>query len=107
MAADTAQVGARVAVLTTPAARERAASALQSYCAGALLLPYDRFLEEAVRVRYDVDLLRRSYGASIEQVCHRLVTLRRPAAEGVPRSEERRVGKECVSTCRSRWSPDP
>src|SRR3546814_12619595 len=26
---------------------------------------------------------------------------------GLPfRSEERRVGKECVSTCRSRWSPD-
>src|SRR3546814_12108233 len=24
---------------------------------------------------------------------------------GVDRSEERRVGKECVSTCRSRWSP--
>src|SRR3546814_12564314 len=23
------------------------------------------------------------------------------------RSEERRVGKECVSTCRSRWWPDP
>src|SRR3546814_16481989 len=22
------------------------------------------------------------------------------------RSEERRVGKECVSTCRSRWSPE-
>src|SRR3546814_15535212 len=35
-----------------------------------------------------------------------------PAAEGlvdhrvpVTRSEERRVGQECVSTCRSRWSP--
>src|SRR3546814_16457297 len=27
------------------------------------------------------------------------------AAECI-RSEERRVGKECVSTCRSRWSPD-
>src|SRR3546814_4462420 len=27
--------------------------------------------------------------------------MRRPGA----RSEERRVGKECVSTCRSRWSP--
>src|SRR3546814_11483227 len=26
-------------------------------------------------------------------------------ALGDPRSEERRVGKECVSTCRSRWSP--
>src|SRR3546814_14698380 len=25
----------------------------------------------------------------------------------VPRPEERRVGKECVSTGRSRWSPDP
>src|SRR3546814_15068810 len=24
---------------------------------------------------------------------------------GEARSEERRVGKECVSTCRSRWSP--
>src|SRR3546814_18623827 len=23
-----------------------------------------------------------------------------------PRSEERRVGKECVSTCRSRWAPN-
>src|SRR3546814_11410336 len=27
------------------------------------------------------------------------------AIEGSQRSEERRVGKECVSTCRSRWSP--
>src|SRR3546814_18092507 len=26
---------------------------------------------------------------------------------GARRSEERRVGKECVSTCRSRWSPYP
>src|SRR3546814_14775336 len=26
-------------------------------------------------------------------------------ADLVARSEERRVGKECVSTCRSRWSP--
>src|SRR3546814_551551 len=29
-----------------------------------------------------------------------------PQALGENRSEERRVGKECVSTCRSRWSPD-
>src|SRR3546814_20446632 len=28
-------------------------------------------------------------------------------AFGVSRSEESRVGKECVSTCRSRWSPYP
>src|SRR3546814_12677779 len=31
--------------------------------------------------------------------------VREPAQS--PRSEERRVGKECVSTCRSRWSPYP
>src|SRR3546814_11062147 len=30
----------------------------------------------------------------------------RACARWGPRSEERRVGKECVSTCRSRWSPD-
>src|SRR3546814_20523581 len=27
-------------------------------------------------------------------------------AAAIPRSEERRVGKECASKCRSRWSPD-
>src|SRR3546814_15901690 len=31
--------------------------------------------------------------------------LRRVALKGADRSEERRVGKECVSTCRSGWSP--
>src|SRR3546814_2412947 len=36
------------------------------------------------------------------EVVKAFVTLR-PGHE--PRSEERRVGKECVSTCRSRWSP--
>src|SRR3546814_3806217 len=30
---------------------------------------------------------------------------RSPGSDGAMRSEERRVGKECVSTCRSRWSP--
>src|SRR3546814_15380270 len=28
-----------------------------------------------------------------------------PITYMIKRSEERRVGKECVSTCRSRWSP--
>src|SRR3546814_2572992 len=34
-----------------------------------------------------------------------VATLAGPAIGGI-RSEERRVGKECASTCRSRWSPD-
>src|SRR3546814_6568894 len=37
---------------------------------------------------------------SLRQKCHS-----QAGAAGY-RSEERRVGKECVSTCRSRWSPN-
>src|SRR3546814_1394272 len=37
--------------------------------------------------------------------CGAVGGLQRPAAADRGRSEERRVGKECVSTCRSRWSP--
>ncbi|MGO1118833.1 helix-turn-helix domain-containing protein [Rhodovibrionaceae bacterium A322] len=70
--------------LTSNEAREKAKGALYSYCAGALLLPYDAFLEDAQRVRYDIDVLRRKYAGSMEQICHRLVTLRKPQAEGVP-----------------------
>src|SRR3546814_9802342 len=33
------------------------------------------------------------------------ITIAPTAPDRVIRSEERRVGKECVSTCRSRWSP--
>src|SRR3546814_5932076 len=34
-----------------------------------------------------------------------VVTSAAPGDSRILRSEERRVGKECVSTCRSRWSP--
>src|SRR3546814_5425551 len=33
--------------------------------------------------------------------------IERRKREGAARSEERRVGKACVSTCRTRWSPEP
>ena len=46
--------------------------------------PYDRFLSAAETVRYDLERLAALFGASMEQVCHRLVTLRRPGAEGIP-----------------------
>ena len=48
------------------------------------MMPYDRFLEAANEDRYDIDILRNRFGVSFEQVCHRLTTLRRPGAEGVP-----------------------
>src|SRR3546814_2965965 len=37
----------------------------------------------------------------------RWTTTLRKEPKTPPRSEERRVGKECVSTCRARWSPYP
>src|SRR3546814_3052761 len=36
---------------------------------------------------------------------HRIGEHRRRDPRRTRRSEERRVGKECVSTCRARWSP--
>src|SRR3546814_15967942 len=42
----------------------------------------------------------------LERMLQGDVTTAQPTAEVQPeRSEERRVGKECVSTCRSRWWP--
>jgi predicted transcriptional regulator/transcriptional regulator with XRE-family HTH domain len=70
--------------LTTDAARLRATEALFSYGAGALVLPYEAFRKAAEATRYDLDRLAALFGASMEQVCHRLVTLRRPGAEGIP-----------------------
>ncbi len=71
-------------LLTSPAARQRAVRALSSYAAGAMLMPYELFLEDATTLRYDVGLLARKHGVSFEQACHRLVTLRRPDAAGIP-----------------------
>ena len=59
-------------------------SALASYFAGAVLMPYQLFRDAAKRTRYDVDILKNRFGVSFEQTCHRLTTLRRPGAEGIP-----------------------
>lgn len=57
---------------------------LASYFAGALILPYGRFLDAAEALRYDIGLLERRFGVGFETVCHRLSTLQRPTARGVP-----------------------
>src|SRR3546814_11497645 len=48
---------------------------------------------------------RREIGGKARQQPVLVVGRQCAAYPGRPRSEERRVGKECVSTCRSRWSP--
>jgi hypothetical protein len=70
--------------LTSDAARALARVALANYFAGAVLMPYQPFLEQARSERYDIELLCHRFRASFEQTCHRLTTLRRPGAEGVP-----------------------
>ncbi len=63
---------------------ERGFAALAGYTASAVLFPYEAFLSTAQKERYDLDLLVQRFGGSFEQICHRLTTLRRPSAEGIP-----------------------
>jgi predicted transcriptional regulator/transcriptional regulator with XRE-family HTH domain len=74
----------RDAYLTTDASRALARVALGNYFAGAVLMPYDAFLRAAREERYDIDVIGRRFRVGFEQTCHRLTTLRRPGAEGVP-----------------------
>jgi predicted transcriptional regulator len=57
---------------------------LLNYAAGALLLPYGRFREAARHLRHDVEQLSLIFQTSLEQVFHRLSTLQRSGARGVP-----------------------
>ena len=57
---------------------------LANYFAAALLMPYAAFLKTAEDTRYDIRLMGRRFGTSFEQVCHRLTTLQRPGARGIP-----------------------
>jgi predicted transcriptional regulator/transcriptional regulator with XRE-family HTH domain len=58
--------------------------ALANYYAGAVLMPYERFLDAATRTRYDAERLGFQFGTSFEQVGHRFSTLQKPNARGVP-----------------------
>ncbi|KIC46970.1 Cro/Cl family transcriptional regulator [Ruegeria sp. ANG-S4] len=65
-------------------ARSIAKIGLANYFAGASLMPYAKFLAAAQEDRHDLELLSNRFGASIEQVAHRLSTLQRPGAKGIP-----------------------
>ncbi|MEH6525575.1 MAG: short-chain fatty acyl-CoA regulator family protein [Sneathiella sp.] len=70
--------------LVNEAATAKAIAALSNYFAGAYLLPYDIFLTAAEKLRYDIELLQQQFGASYEQICHRLTTLQKPGESGIP-----------------------
>jgi len=68
----------------TDTARAIAKLGMTNYYAGAVLMPYTRFAEAASETRHDLEQLAIRFGASIEQVAHRLSTLQRPGAKGIP-----------------------
>ena len=74
----------RNAGLSTGDARRLARVALANYVAGAVLMPYAGFVAAARAERYDLELLGHRYKTSLEQICHRLTTLRKPGDEGIP-----------------------
>jgi predicted transcriptional regulator/DNA-binding XRE family transcriptional regulator len=65
-------------------ARRLARIGLANYFAGAVMMPYQRFLEAAQANRYDIEVLQHRFEASFEQVAHRLTTLQRRGARGIP-----------------------
>ncbi len=93
------QMAHQIALLTLPEALDRHSRdqsltsdesrgvcrvALANYFAGAVLMPYQEFFEAARSERYDIEVLGHRFRTSFEQTSHRLTTLRRPGAEGIP-----------------------
>ncbi|WP_368187250.1 short-chain fatty acyl-CoA regulator family protein [Aestuariibius sp. HNIBRBA575] len=68
----------------SPEARSIAKIGLANYFAGAALMPYGPFLEAAQTMRHDLERLSDRFGASLEQVAHRLSTMQRHGAKGIP-----------------------
>src|SRR3546814_6617667 len=90
------------------------------------IFPFDRFQHaQAFRNDFLADPVARDHGDAVDSLaCHsylagmgsirmarksftlvRVGPVTSSASSPAKRSEERRVGKECVSTCSSRWSP--
>ncbi|MFN8108892.1 MAG: short-chain fatty acyl-CoA regulator family protein [Thermoleophilia bacterium] len=77
-------VHTRGETLTSDESRSLARAGLALYYAGAVVLPYSRFLAAAEETGYDIEALAGRFGQGIETVCHRLSTLQRPNEAGVP-----------------------
>jgi predicted transcriptional regulator/transcriptional regulator with XRE-family HTH domain len=67
-----------------PGSRHLLHMSFANYAAGAIMMPYGKFLRAAEEHRYALDRLTAQFGANVEQVAHRLTTLSRSGAKGVP-----------------------
>ncbi len=70
--------------LASPEARELLREHIADYLAGALLLPYRRFLRACEATGYDLAVLQRRFAVSFDQVAQRLTTLGRVGERGLP-----------------------
>src|SRR3546814_19055716 len=66
---------------------------------------FNHFAQDANFNRGTYRAMEDAWAASV-RAGHRVMVDIVPHYDGLSRSEERRVGQECVSTCSSRWSPD-
>ncbi len=57
---------------------------LANYLAAAIVMPYELFRRACETFHYDLETTAMRFGASFEQAAHRLTTLARPSARGVP-----------------------
>ncbi|MEO7467499.1 MAG: short-chain fatty acyl-CoA regulator family protein, partial [Sphingobium limneticum] len=79
-------IAAQIARVAPPDedSRRLAVMALTNYAAAALIMPYDRFRQATEQSRHDLPLLRDRFGVSTEQLAHRLTSLNRTGARGIP-----------------------
>ncbi len=70
--------------LSAPEARDALREHITDYLAGALLLPYRRFLRACETTGYDLAVLQRRFAVSFDQVAQRLTTLGRVGERGLP-----------------------
>src|SRR5690606_28239368 len=61
-----------------------ARNVLAAYFAAAVIMPYSAFFKACRDHRYDIERIGRRFSASFEQVCHRMTTLQRKGAQGIP-----------------------
>ncbi len=66
------------------ATRQQLKVFLGNYLAAAIMMPYGKFLAALEETGYDIERVRSRFGVSFEQAAHRMTTLARPGARGIP-----------------------
>ena len=88
-----------------PGSRRLLHMSFANYAAGAIIMPYGKFLRAAEEHRYAIDRLCAHFASNVEQVAHRLTTMSRSGSKGIPSSCCRRSRREHLQALRRRELP--